>query len=121
MAEAAYRTAVQGGGKNQKQLTPGWQVLGLDQATAQRIWNEEAKEGFVSARETMYGKQTQKYDKDGNRLNKDGSYENPGDAKKAAKNKNPNGDDSNGGGGDAVSNVYECGECGFTLFIAQGR
>lgn len=67
----------------------------------------------MSARETMYGGQTRKYDKNGNRVNTDGSYVDPADAEKALKDEE--------GGVDAVSNVYECGECGYTLFIAQGR
>jgi rubrerythrin len=111
IAEAAYRATVQAAGKNQKSLTKGWQALGLDKEKATQIFEEEAKEGFISARETMYGGQTQKYDKKGNRLNPDGSYENPEDAKKAEEESSE----------DAVSNVYECGECGYTLFIAQGR
>ncbi|GAX12111.1 hypothetical protein FisN_15Lh196 [Fistulifera solaris] len=111
IAEAAYRATVQAAGKNQKSLTKGWQALGLDKEKATQIFEEEAKEGFISARETMYGGQTQKYDKKGNRLNPDGSYENPEDAKKAEEESSE----------DTVSNVYECGECGYTLFIAQGR
>ena len=105
---------VQQGGKNQKQLTVGWEVLGLDQETAQRIFDEEAKEGFVSARETMYGLQTQKYDKKGHRIDKEGKLENP---EEADDDDDEEGEDFDG----AISNVYECGECGYTLFVAQGR
>lgn len=112
MAEAAYRTAVKAGGKNQKKLTPGWEVLGLDRETAQRIFNEEAKEGFVSEREAMYGGQTQKYDKKGRHIDKEGKLANPEEAGE---------DDDDEEIEMSDSNVYECGNCGFTLFVAQGR
>src|SRR6056300_1651191 len=80
IAEASYRSTVLAAGKNQKSLTVGWEVLGLDRATAERIFQEEAKEGFISDREAMYGGQTQKYDKKGRRLDKDGKLENPEEA-----------------------------------------
>lgn len=112
IAEASYRSTVQAGGKNQKSLTPGWETLGLDRETAQRIFDDEAKEGFISAREAMYGLQTQKYDKQGRRISKDDTLEDPDEAaKEAAKEKEQ----------EAVSNVYECLQCGFTLFVAEGR
>ena len=110
IAEASYRAAVQGAGKNQKSLTIGWEVLGLDRETAERIFEEEAAEGFITDREAMYGGQTQKYDKKGRRLNADGSLEDP-----EADGAQDEDDDT------PVSNVYECGECGYTLFIAEGR
>lgn len=102
---------MQAGGKNQKGLTVGWEVLGLDRETAERIYKEEAKEGFVSDVEAMYGLQTQKYDKKGRRLDKAGKLENPEESDK---------DDESDNDG-PVSNVYECSDCGYTLFIAQGR
>lgn len=89
----------------------GWEVLGLDRETAERIYKEEAKEGFVSDVEAMYGLQTQKYDKKGRRLDKAGKLENPEESDK---------DDESDNDG-PVSNVYECSDCGYTLFIAQGR
>lgn len=109
MAEAAYRTQVKEGGKQQSKLTTGWEVLGLTKDAAQRIFDEEAKEGFVSYREAMYGGQTQKYDKKGRHVDDDGKLKNPKDAE----------DDDEVE--ESASNVYECGECGFTLFVAQGR
>ena len=109
MGEAAYRAAVQKAGKNQQSLTVGWEVLGLDKDTATTIFEEEASEGFISDREKMYGGQSQKYDDLGNRIDKDGNLEDP--------------ENAIGGGEDAapVSNVMECQDCGYTLFIAQGR
>ena len=106
MAEAAYRSAIHEGGKDQQSLTVGWEVLGLDKDAAKRIFEEAAEEGFISDREKMYGGQSQKYDDQGNRINDDGSLEDP---------ENAIVDDK------PESNVMGCLDCGFTLFIAQGR
>ena len=59
----------------------------------------------------MYGGQTTKYDKKGRIIDKDGKLANPEEAD----------DDDKAGGEETVSNVYECSECGYTLFVAQGR
>lgn len=111
MAEASYRHAVLSAGKNQSKLTDGWQVLGLSEDVATRIWKEEKKEGFVSEREAMYGGQTRKYDKKGRQIDDEGNLANPEEAE----------EDDDDSGDEPVSNVYECGECGFTLFVAEGR
>lgn len=110
MAEAAYRTTVISAGKGQKALTSGWQVLGLDKETATRIFEGEAKEGFLSDREKMYGQQSRKYDAKGNVIDKEGKLVDPENAIGE--------DDAND---EPASNVYECSECGYTLFIAKGR
>jgi rubrerythrin len=115
MAEAAYRATVQAGGKNQSKLTAGWQLLGLDKATASRIFEEQKEEGFVSDREAMYAGQTRKYDKQGRQIKEDGKLANPEEADADA---NDKGEEEQQ---EAMSNVYECGQCGFTLFIAEGR
>jgi rubredoxin len=110
MAEAAYKSAVLGGGKNQKTLTVGWEVLGLDKETATRIFEEEAKDGFISDREKMYGGQTRKYDAKGNTIDKEGNLVDP-----------ENAIERSDGDGAPTSNVYECSDCGYTLFVAKGR
>jgi rubredoxin len=112
MAEASYRATILAGGKNQKKLTVGWEVLGLERQVAQRMFDEEAKEGFISEREAMYGGQKRKYDKKGNIINEEGKLADP-------ENAIPDDDDAASEG--PVSNVHECGQCGFTLFVAQGR
>lgn len=101
------------GGKRQSSLTPGWQVLGLDKETATRIYDAEAKEGFLSDREKMYGGQSTKYDAKGHAIDKEGKLIDPEDQKTASE----EGTNKKG----PVSNVYECSECGYTLFIAKGR
>jgi len=113
MAEAAYRTSVISAGKGQTTLTSGWQVLGLDKETATRIFEEEAKLGFLSDREKMYGGQSRKYDAKGREIDKEGKLADPEDQKAAEE--EPDEPD------EPVSNVYECTECGYTLFVAKGR
>jgi predicted RNA-binding Zn-ribbon protein involved in translation (DUF1610 family) len=97
-------------GKNQQSLSPGWEVLGLSLAAATAIWENERKENFASDRETMYGGQTRKYDRQGRQVTDDGKLANPEEAK-----------DSEESTSGTTSNVYECGNCGFTLFVATGR
>jgi rubrerythrin len=111
MAEAAYKTTVLAAGKSQSTLTPGFEVLGLQREVAQRIWDEAAEEGFVTEREALYSGQRRKYDESGNRIDNKGELFDPENAniKKGAS------DDK------AVSGVFECGQCGFTLFVATGR
>lgn len=84
----------------------------MDREVAERIFKEEAKEGFVSYREAHYGGQTQRYDKKGHRIDKDGKLEDPDEAANDA-------EEEDAGG--PVSNVYECSECGHTMFVAKGR
>lgn len=114
MAEAAYRTTVLAGGKSQKSLTTGWEVLGLDKDTATRIFEDESSDGFLSDREKMYGGQARKYDAKGRPVDRDGKLEDPEDQKKAEE----EGEEEEEM---PTSNVMECSECGYTLFIAKGR
>lgn len=112
MGEAAYRAAVAAAGKNQSDLTIGWEVLGLDKETATQIFNEVAKEGFLSDREAKYGKAYSiKYDSKGRKIDDKGALVNPEEASA-----DDDKDDSKPSG-----NVQECTECGYTLFVAQGR
>ena len=110
MAEAAYRAAVATAGKKQSELTIGWEVLGLDEETATKIFEEVAGEGFITQREAKYATKQQKYDAKGRKLDDDGTLENPEEA-----------DDEEEASTQASGNVQECTECGFTLFVAEGR
>ena len=112
MGEAAYRSAVASAGKNQADLTIGWEVLGLDKETATTIFEEVAKVGFMSDREAKYGKAYSiKYDDKGRKLDDKGDLKNPEEAT------DDDGDDDSTTSG----NVQECTECGYTLFVAEGR
>ena len=86
----------------------------MDRANAERIFEEEKKEGFVSARETMYGGQSTKYDKKGRAIDKEGNLANPDEAEDAE-------DEEDDGPSGSVSGAYECSQCGYTLFVAKGR
>lgn len=108
IGEAAYRTAVLAAGKNQKKLSPGWEVLGLKKEDAQRIWNEAAEEGFLTDREALYKVKKVKYDRNGNRIDDEGNLLDPDNAIKSDEN-------------ETVAGAFECTECGFTLFVASGR
>ena len=77
------------------------------------IWESEKKENFVSDIESMYGGQTRKYDKDGRQITSEGKLVNPEEATAS--------DNDTSNTSTTTSNVYECGNCGFTLFIATGR
>lgn len=112
MGVAAYRDAVVKGGKSQKELTPGWEVLGLTKERAQEVFDEEAELGFVSAMETKYSRANLKYDAKGKRLDPSTGKADVGEGGES--------DDSDDDD-EEVKNVYECGECSYTLFIAKGR
>ena len=92
----------------------------MSKETATQIFEEESKDGFLSDREKMYGGQSQKYDKKGRAIDNDGNLTNEDDIKAAEE---AGEDDEDDDEDDLVptSNVYECGECGYTLFVAQGR
>lgn len=115
IAEASYRATIQSYGKKQTTLSPGWETLGLDRETADRIFQEEAKEGFLSAREVMYGGQAQKYDKKGRAIDKEGELVNPDEAE------DDDDEEDEGPEAGSVSGAYECSQCGYTLFVAKGR
>lgn len=114
MGEAAYRAAVVAAGKDQSDLTVGWELLGLTNDTARRIFDEVAGTGFKSKREEIYGGGKQKYDDKGRKTDDDGKLLNDKDREEAEKEKADGG--SSGG-----TVIMECTECGFTLFPAKGR
>lgn len=110
MGEAAYRTAVAAAGKEQSELTVGWEVLDLTKETAQRIFDEVAETGFKTRREILNSGQRKKFDKKGRPVDSDGNLLNSED-------------EESEGGDDAVASgsIFECTECGYTLFPAKGR
>lgn len=65
----------------------------------------------------MYGGQSRKYDKKGRQIDSDGKLADPSEATADDDTNDNDNIDENG----PISNVYECGNCGFTMFIAQGR
>jgi len=114
MGEAAYRAAVVAAGKNQTSLTVGWEILGLEEETAQSLFDQVENTGFKSKREELYGGGKQKFDDKGRKVSDEGKISDPKEAAKAK-------EEDNNDGGAPGTNVYECEECGFTLFPAKGR
>jgi rubrerythrin len=112
MGEAAYRAAVASAGKGQTKLTIGWEVLGLDEETATTIFEEVSGEGFLTQTQAKYGASQQKYDSKGRKVSKDDELENPEEA---------DDEEDEDNSMTASGNVQECTECGFTLFVAEGR
>jgi len=127
MAEAAYRATVTHAAEIHKQNTDdedsefalpvGWEVLGLTKEKAQSIFDELEDEGFLSSRQKIYGKARQKYDSKGRKVDEDGNLIDEKDKEEAEREGTDSSDSSTEGG----TNVFECGECGYTLFVAQGR
>lgn len=111
MGEAAYKAAVAAAGKGQTELTIGWEVLGLNEDKAVEIFEEVAGEGFLTQREAKYGAKQQKFDDKGRKIDDAGKLENPEEAD----------DEEDDEPMSASGNVQECTECGFTLFVAEGR
>ena len=136
MAESAYRDAVAEAGAGQTKLTEGWKVLGLGKETATRIFEETKSLGFLS-RQELFAKDEQdlkaaaraeeqkiredlvsSIDKDGNLIDPDSDVDpdkliNPDDLDKEIEDDD---DDVPASGG-----AKECGNCGYTMFIAKGR
>lgn len=112
MAEAAYRAAVADSGKKQSELTVGWEVLGLKEEEATKIFEGVAGEGFLTQTQAKYGAKQQKFDSKGFKVDDNGTLENPEDAVE---------EDDSVDVNSASGNVQECSECGYTLFVAEGR
>merc|ERR1711862_549056 len=127
MSEAAYRATCSSAAEIFKQqqennndgesqtmaLPTGWEVLGLTKEKAQSIFDDLAEKDFESSVQQIYGGAGQKYDSKGRKLDKDGNLIDEKDKEEAEREK----ESSDTG----EANVMECDECGYTLFIAQGR
>jgi len=110
MGEAAYKSAVAAAGKGQTALTPGWEVLGLDKEMAQQIFDEVKNDGFLTGAQKLYGGLNEhKFDGKGRKVDDKGDVLKPDEADKEDDEDTPSGA------------VYECSECGYTMFPAKGR
>jgi len=118
IAEASYRSLVQKGGSSDK-IPTGWKILGLTEEAATDIYNQEMKSGFQTQREKVYGQGDGKYNKKGQRIDDDGALMDDDDIAEEERAKEFGGDEEEDEA--PASNAYECGNCGFTLFIAEGR
>jgi rubrerythrin len=116
MGEAAYRTLVQKCGKVDK-IPDGWKVLGLTQAAALQIYKEEKESGFKTAQEEIYGSVNERYNKKGQRIDANGFVIDEEDIESNERAKDWEEDELT----TSASGAFECGNCGYTLFVAKGR
>jgi rubredoxin len=140
MAESAYRDAVAEAGEGQKKMTEGWKVLGLDKETATSIFEETKALGFLSrdelwkkeeqdaAREKFAAEERRRQelrdtiDKDGNLIDPNANIDPDKLIKDEDFNREPEDNDKDEGGpSTGAAMAKECGNCGYTLFIAAGR
>ena len=137
MAESAYRDAVAEAGAGQTKLTEGWKVLGLDKETATSIFEETKRLGFLS-RQELFEKDEQdmrdaareeeqklkqdlinSIDKDGNLIDPDSDVDPDKLITEEDLDKEIEDDDDDDA--PASGGAKECGNCGYTMFIAKGR
>lgn len=137
MAESAYRDAVAEAGEGQTKMTEGWKVLGLDKETATTIFEETKALGFLS-REELWKKEERdiarkqmeaeekarqdlrnSIDKDGNIIDPDADVD--PDKLITDEDLNQDYDDDEDDSEPTSGGAKECGNCGYTMFIAKGR
>ena len=137
MAESAYRDAVAEAGEGQTKITEGWKVLGLDKETAERIFEETKELGFLSRKElwqkeeddiarAQYEAEEKARQDLRNSIDKDGNLIKPGDEidedkKITDEDLNQDYDEDEDDSGPTSGGAKECGNCGYTMFIAAGR
>jgi len=113
MGESAYRSEVQKIGLTNK-LPDGWQVLGLTQEQATTVYEDEKKREFKTAKEEIYSDAKYKYNKKGQLVDEDGNLLDKEDIANNELEKEWESDTPSDG-------AFECGNCGYTLFVAEGR
>ena len=92
-------------------------MLGLKLEAAIEIYNEEKDAGFKTAQEEIYGGINEKYNKKGQRIDERGFVIEEKDIEANEKAKEWGDDDEM----TSTSGAFECGNCGYTLFVAKGR
>lgn len=92
-------------------------MLGLTQDAAVKIYKEEKEAGFKSAQEEIYGGGNEKYNKKGQRVDENGFVVEEKDIEANEKAKEWGDSDET----TVTSGAFECGDCGYTLFVAKGR
>lgn len=137
MGESAYRDAVAEAGPGQTKITEGWKVLGLDKETATKIFEETKALGFLS-RDELWKKEEEdmaraafeaeerarqdlrdSIDKDGNLIDPNDDID--PDKRITDEDLNKYKDDEDDDDSAGPPGAKECGNCGYTLFIAKGR
>lgn len=137
MAESAYRDAVAEVGEGQTKITDGWKALGLDKETAERIFEETKELGFLSRSQLWQKEQDDiaraEFEAEEaarqalrDSIDKDGNIIKPGDEidedkKITDEDLNQDYEEDDNDSGPTSGGAKECGNCGYTLFIAAGR
>lgn len=109
IGQAAYKSAVIAGGPDQTTLTLGWDLLGLTKEVAERIFDACKKDNFESDAKKLYGQPQQQYDDKGRKIDESGK---PLEGEE---------DEDDSGADSPTGSVFECSDCGYTLFPAKGR
>eukprot|EP00592_Proboscia_alata_P010455 CAMPEP_0194361544 /NCGR_PEP_ID=MMETSP0174-20130528/9109_1 /TAXON_ID=216777 /ORGANISM="Proboscia alata, Strain PI-D3" /LENGTH=441 /DNA_ID=CAMNT_0039133799 /DNA_START=258 /DNA_END=1583 /DNA_ORIENTATION=- len=103
IAESSYKATITAGGKEQTELTVGWEVLGLKKERAQEMYDLMEMEGFLTLREQIRGAGLSLDE----RNNLPDAKDRPGGEEKKEE--------------EETAMAQECGQCGYTMFVAKGR
>jgi len=106
MGESAYRAVVEDAGEKQTSLTTGWEILGIKKKRATEIWKSVLTEEFVE--EDV--KEEDSYESLVSAEEREDFKKREEEKKKVEETETT-----------STDNARECGDCGFTLFIAKGR
>jgi len=106
MGESAYRAVVEDAGEKQTSLTTGWEILGIKKKRATEIWKSVLTEEFVE--EDV--KEEDSYESLVSAEEREDFKKREEEKKKIEETETT-----------STDNARECGDCGFTLFIAKGR
>eukprot|EP00592_Proboscia_alata_P030052 CAMPEP_0194447324 /NCGR_PEP_ID=MMETSP0176-20130528/128949_1 /TAXON_ID=216777 /ORGANISM="Proboscia alata, Strain PI-D3" /LENGTH=470 /DNA_ID=CAMNT_0039274169 /DNA_START=264 /DNA_END=1676 /DNA_ORIENTATION=- len=103
IAESSYKATITAGGKEQTELTVGWEVLGLKKERAQEMYDLMEMEGFLTLREQIRGAGLSLDE----RNNLPDAKDRPGGEEVKEE--------------EETAMAQECGQCGYTMFVAKGR
>ena len=93
-------------------------MLGIEQDVALSIYREEKGAGFKTFQEEIYGGANESYNKKGQRIDAEGFVIEEADIEQNEKDAEWGVDEDETA---STSGAFECGNCGYTLFVAKGR
>lgn len=107
IGQAAYKNAVIAAGSEQTSLTVGWELLGLTKDEAENVFEKCKSDGYESDAMKLYGGPQQEFDEKGRKID--------------ARSKLMDKEDEDSASDGPTGSIFECGNCGYTLFPAKGR